>query len=93
LSAVVHIVTLRSPEPGVALDPKLIEVRCATTSCRATVERDRFGAAEDTHAAILHAEYEPNGAVEIALPEPSNREATYRATAVFDCEAARAELQ
>ncbi len=65
------------------------QIDCRTTTCTADVEWNNYDAALGGYAEVLHASLQTNCSKATILPEPSDREAPYRASFVFDCESTR----
>lgn len=67
-------------------------VNCRTTTCTADIEWSSYGAAQKTFRSILVEERtELNCKAEVFIPMPSNLEAPYRSTAMYDCEESMSE--
>jgi hypothetical protein len=66
-------------------EAKVVGVECKTTSCVATLEWPSYEAAQREHSEVVMHGYEVNCRRQIWAPEPEDREARYKATAIFDC--------
>ena len=69
---------------------ELLRTQCRTNTCSATVQWPSYGGALDHFSALLHADYKTACAREVVLPEPTQRDAPYEATVLFDCTELRA---
>jgi hypothetical protein len=68
---------------------QLIEVGCRLTTCTAVLEWDSFQDAVQSFQSVAAAPLGVRCAQQLTLPEPQAGAASYRATALFDCEADR----
>jgi len=68
---------------------QLINTDCRSSSCSATVQWSDYGTAASNYTALLHQQTQLGCAREMVLPEPTNREAPYQASVLYDCSALR----
>jgi hypothetical protein len=76
---------------GASIGGELTDVECRTTRCRAKVTWPSYAAASKKWDALLHASYQVNCGRQVFIPTPDDVNASYEATAFFDCTEARTQ--